>query len=225
MNPLLQKPKSLGMPHDLRLEGLRILHNILIYHNNVEVAVDYHVFDIQSFDIMIGHPLEKFIMEPPASSNLDVKLGRDSFSIPITRAKNLVAYSLPHSKLPEEVMYVSPFESPESSLEKDAEFFVKEEDDLGETIDLPKEEALARPLVELKPLPTSLRYAFLNDDTETPVIINDKISDEETSKLIAILEKHRLVFGYSLQDLKGINPTLCTHHIPIDPSSTPSREP
>jgi hypothetical protein len=30
---------------------------------------------------------------------------------------------------------------------------------------------------------------------------------------------------YSLQDLKGISPTLRTHRIPIDPSSTSSREP
>jgi hypothetical protein len=45
------------------------------------------------------------------------------------------------------------------------------------------------------------------------------------SKLIAFLEKHRSVFGYSLPDLKGINPTLCTHRIPIDPASTPSHEP
>ena len=37
-------------------------------------------------------------------------------------------------------MSVSPFESPESSLEKDAKLFVEEEDDLGETIDLPQEE-------------------------------------------------------------------------------------
>ena len=58
-----------------RLEGLEILHNISIYHDNVEVALDYHVFDIQNFDIMIGHPLEKLIMEPPASGNLDIKLG------------------------------------------------------------------------------------------------------------------------------------------------------
>lgn len=40
-----------------------------------------------------------------------------------------------------------------------------------------------------------------------------------------ILEKNRFAFGYSLQDLKGIIPTLCTHRIPIDLSSTPSREP
>ena len=74
-------------------------------------------------------------------------------------------------------------------------------------------------------MPAGLRYAFLNGDKETPVIISDKLSDEETSKLIAILEKHRLVFGYSLQDLKGISPTLYAHLILIDPLSTPTREP
>ena len=103
--------------------------------------------------------------------------------------------SLPYPDLPKEVMPILPFDSTESSLEKDAKLFIEEEDDLGETIDLPQEEAPARPSVELKPLPTGLRYAFLNGDKETPVIISNKLSDVETSKLIAILEKHRSVFG------------------------------
>jgi hypothetical protein len=136
-----------------------------------------------------------------------------------------VAESLPYPNLPKEVMTVLTFDSLESSLEKDAKLFIEEEDDLGETIDLPIEEVPAQPPVELKPLPTGFRYAFLNGDKNTPVIISDKVSDEETSKLFSILEKHRLVFGYSLQDLKGISPTLCTHRIPIDPVSTPSCEP
>ena len=38
-------------------------------------------------------------------------------------------------------MLVSLFESPELSLEKDAKLFIEGEDDLGETIDLPQEEA------------------------------------------------------------------------------------
>ena len=66
------------------LEGLGILHNISLYHNNVEVALDFHVFDIQDFDIMIGHPLEKLFIEPPKSGDLEIKLGRDMFSVPIT---------------------------------------------------------------------------------------------------------------------------------------------
>src|SRR6185503_14506274 len=82
-----------------------------------------------------------------------------------------------------------------------------------------------RPPIVLKILPDGLRYAFLNGDTQTPVIISSHLSNKETAKLLAILEKHRPVFGYSLQDLKGISPTLSTHRIPIDPSCTPSREP
>ena len=90
---------------------------------------------------MIGRPLEKFL-KPSSSRDLDVKLGRDTFSIPITHAKNSVAKSLLHLDLPKEVMSVLPFDPPKSSLEKDAKLFIEEEDDLGETIDLPQEEAL-----------------------------------------------------------------------------------
>jgi len=92
---------------------------------------------------MIGHPLEKLLVHPPTLGDLDIKLGRDTFSIPITRAKNSVVESLPYPQLPEEVMSISPFESPESALEKNAKLFIEEEDDLGETINLPKEEVPA----------------------------------------------------------------------------------
>ena len=57
------------------------------------------------------------------------------------------------------------------------------------------------------------------------MIISDKLSDEETYKLITVLEKHRATFGYSLQDLKGISPILCTHRILTNPEITPSIEP
>jgi len=77
------------------------------------------------------------VLQPPSSGDLNVKLGRDTFSIPITQAKNSMVESLPHSKLPKQVMSVSPFKSLESSLEKDAKLFIEEEDDLGEAIDLP----------------------------------------------------------------------------------------
>ena len=90
---------------------------------------------------------------------------------------------------------------------------------------MPTHEQPPRQPIQMKPLPSGLCYAFPNGNTETPVIISDKLSDKETAKLIAVLEKHSVVFGYSLQDHKGISPTLCTHHIPIDSTKTPSREP
>ena len=57
------------------------------------------------------------------------------------------------------------------------------------------------------------------------MIISYKLLEDEAYKLITVLEKHLAAFGYSLQDLKGISPVLCTHRIPTNPEITPSREP
>jgi hypothetical protein len=111
----------------------------------------------------------------------------------------------------------------EPNLEDDAQFFIEEEDDQPRQPLDPFEEP-PKPTIELKPLPSGFRYIFLNNDPNTPVIISDKLSQEETFCLITVLEKHRSAFGYSLQYLKGINPALCTHRIPIDPDVLPSRE-
>ena len=110
-------------------------------------------------------------------------------------------------------------------LQKDAEKFIKEEDEPTEPIDISEFETPQRPPIKLKPLPAGLRYAFLHGDTESPVIISDKLSEEESARLITVLEKHQAVLGYSLHDLKGISPNLCTHHILLEPDITPSREP
>ena len=206
-------------------QGLRLVHNIMIQHEDAILTLDFHIFDDVNFSMLIGHPLEKFLIDPPKTGELDVKLGRNTLAIPFTQAKNSRSEPLPYPIQPNEVVSVLPFESPESSLEKDANHFIEEKDDLGETFELPKEEVPTTPQVELKTLPKGLRYAFLNGNKNTPIIISDKLFDEEMAKLIAILEKHRLVFGYSLQDLKGISPTRCTHRIPIDPTSSPSHEP
>jgi hypothetical protein len=83
--------KSFRITKHSNLKGLRILHNITLHHNNVEMALDFHVFDKTNFDILIGHPLEKLFLDPPKIGDLDVKLGRDTFTIPITRVKNSMA--------------------------------------------------------------------------------------------------------------------------------------
>jgi len=82
----------------------------------------------------------------------------------------------------------------------------------------------SRPPIELKPLPPSLKYVFLNDNPGTPVITSNKLSQDETHRLVTVLERHRSAIGYSLHDLKGISAAICTHRIPTDPDIPPSRE-
>jgi hypothetical protein len=173
--PLAPTNKSFRIAPRNNLKGIGLLHNVTIHHDKVKMALNFHIFDTKDFDIMIGHPLEKLITEPPKTGELDVKLGRDTFTIPITRAKNSVVDTLPYHELPKGVMSVL-----------DVKLFIKEEDELGESIDLRQEKAPTRPPVELKSLLAGLRYAFLNDGKEAPVIISDKLTDEETSKLIVI---------------------------------------
>jgi hypothetical protein len=71
--------KSLRVAPRSNLEGRGILHNIIVHHDNVEMVLDFHVFDIQDFDVMIGHPLEKLFIEPPTLGDLDIKLGERHF--------------------------------------------------------------------------------------------------------------------------------------------------
>ena len=114
----------------------------------------------------------------------------------------------------------------EPNLEDDAQFFIEEQDE-NPTEPKPLDELLEqpKPTIKLKHLPSDLRFAFLNNDHDSPVIISDELSQEKSLCLIIVLGKHRFAFGYSFQDLKGISPALCTHHIPTDPNSIPSREP
>jgi hypothetical protein len=70
-----------------------------------------------------------------------------------------------------------------------------------------------------------LDMPFLHNDSESPVIINDQLTQEEIHRLVTILEQHHSAFGYSLQDFKGISRALCTHRIPTNPDVLPSREP
>jgi hypothetical protein len=113
----------------------------------------------------------------------------------------------------------------DSGLEDDAKVFIEEEADYSEPEPLDEFAEPPRPPIELKPLPIDFRYTFLDDDLELPMIISDKLTQEQTLRLMAVLERHHSTFGYSLQDLKGISYALCTHHIPTDPSISPTREP
>ncbi|CAM8941541.1 unnamed protein product [Rhodiola kirilowii] len=78
--------------------------------------------------------------------------------------------------------------------------------------------------VELKALPTSLRYEFLGPNSSLPIIVNSSLNDVETSKLLDVVRKHKDAIGYSIDDLKGISPNLCMHEINLESDSMPSRE-
>jgi hypothetical protein len=85
-------------------------------------------------------------------------------------------------------------------------------EDIGEI----KPEEPQVPEVDLKPLPKGLKYEFWWPDKTYLVIMSDELSPEENEKLLNLLKKHRKVIGYSITDLKGLSPAICTHRIPME---------
>jgi hypothetical protein len=109
---------------------------------------------------------------------LNIRLEKNfELSVPITLSLNAKIEPIPELDPVEEVKVASLDDLIESNFEDDAQFFIEEEDK-GPTDPEPLDELLELPKssIELKHLPSGLRYAFLNNDQDSSVIISDKLS-------------------------------------------------
>ena len=99
------------------MEGIRILHDIPIWYDKTELALEFHIFEVQDFDILIGHPVDKMFQNISPLGTLDVTLGGRDISLPILRSKDSMTEPTPQEEIADEVEAVLPMETPESSLE------------------------------------------------------------------------------------------------------------
>ena len=129
--------KLLIHPSHHILEGLGIVRDVTFGHEEMEVILDFYVFEVLDFDLMIGIPIEKLLTKAPTSADFHFTLGKESFSLPITTSRYTITEE-PSEEVDEEVMAIFPFESPEAALEKDAEDFILEEAESEETYELPQ---------------------------------------------------------------------------------------
>ena len=142
------------------------------------VRLNFHVFEDLDFDFLIGHPIKTLLKDVPKEGYLNIKLGKDTLHIPIDRALKCSVEDPPILEPIEKIMATSVLETFESDLEKDIEGnpeeVIETDEDSNETFELPEAKKPSRPPIELKPLPSGLRYALLNSDVESPMIISDK---------------------------------------------------
>src|ERR1051325_3921746 len=98
-----------------------------------------------------------------------------------------------------------PWEEEEESLKKD----LKDEDQK----------------LELKELPSHLKYVFLEEGGKKPVIISNTLSENEEESLIEVLKSNKNAIGWVLADLKGISPAYCMHNIMMEDEYKPVAQP
>ena len=66
------------------------------------------------------------------------------------------------------------------------------------------------PFLELKTLPSTLKYPFLDEEKAKPVIISSKLDMKQEEQLLEVLRRNEETIGWTLMDLKGLDPSLCT---------------
>ena len=76
----------------------------------------------------------------------------------------------------------------------------------------------------LKELPSHLKYEFLEPEKRKPVIISAALTEDEKQKLLVILRKYKEAIAWSIDDLKGINPSICMHKILLEDNAKTSIE-
>jgi hypothetical protein len=157
-----------------------IFHFIPIKVDKTKVYLSFYIFNTWEFDLLIGNPLERIIHEGRYGS-VNVHLGKSlNLSIPITESLHTKMELSPEQEPMEGIMAMSFLESSDKDLEEVAKDFIEEIEQPRNPLPLDETHEPPKSPIELKPLPSGLKYAFLNDNKESPVIISDKLSEYET---------------------------------------------
>ncbi|GKB10582.1 reverse transcriptase domain-containing protein [Tanacetum coccineum] len=77
------------------------------------------------------------------------------------------------------------------------------------------------PELELKDLPSNLEYAFLEGTDKLPIIISKELKDEEKAALLKVLKSHKRAIAWKIFNIKGIDPSFCTHKILMEDDFKP----
>nr|XP_043631560.1 probable disease resistance protein At4g27220 [Erigeron canadensis] len=80
------------------------------------------------------------------------------------------------------------------------------------------------PQVELKELPSHLKYAFLGEEQTLPVIIASNLEEVQEKALLKVLKENKAAIGWTIADLKGISPSIVMHKIITNSEAKPSRD-
>ncbi|XP_021746437.1 uncharacterized protein LOC110712285 [Chenopodium quinoa] len=178
--------------------------------------VDFYVLEMDEDEIIpiiLGRPFlatSKAIIDVK-EGKMTLKVDNDSIEFDLNKVGDQK-----EMQLYEEMLDEKEETTPDQEMPQPYEVFQVEEEEISNGKVAPK--------VELKPLPSGLRYVFLDVNDTFPVIINANLTEEQTSSLINVLKMHRKALGYTLDDLKGISPSLCMHKIDLEEGAKPCRQ-
>ncbi|CAN6566312.1 unnamed protein product [Malus baccata var. baccata] len=207
-----------------------------VYSGTLSMEFDGEVVNFNLSD-SIKYPSEDHscfsidIIDPLAQGYLD-DLNNDALEKVITRGMELKTkgadssvthgiHGLGHAVPPSEDL-IEVVAALESSPKLDGKYTTRESIPISTNKLLPS--IIQAPILELKPLPSHLKYIFLGENETLPAIISSSLTAQEEEKLLRVLKEFKSALGWTLADIKGISPTTCMHHIFLEEGAKPTRE-
>ena len=121
--------KSCPSGHILKCRGVASAMPLMI--DKIEVNLDFHIFDILDFDLLLGSPFEKLLT---SQRSLDKMLRKAASATTTSCLENPMAKHLPKPNLLKEMVYESPFISSEPVLFEMVGTAISKEYDSNETL-------------------------------------------------------------------------------------------
>jgi hypothetical protein len=147
--------------------------------DKIEVRLDFHIYDVIDFDLLLGYPLEKLLNTSQGS--LDEKLREPASAIATSCLDNPMEKPHLEQNPLEKVMYGSPFMSSETILFEAAKPATSEEYDSEEILHLGEDERSSSPSIKFEPLPAAPEYVVHDCDRDPTIIIHDESLEMEDS--------------------------------------------
>src|SRR6185312_926056 len=187
--PLTPTDMYFKSPSGLYFECRGIARDVPITIDKIEVHLDFYIYDILNFDLLLGLPLENLLA---SHGSLDEKVRKTGSATATPHLDNLLAKPLLEQNPLKEMMHTSPFISSEPVLLGVLES--SEEYDSEDSLDFCEDERSSSPLIEFEPLPAGLEYVVLDLNRESTSSFHDESLEMEKSWAKELCEAPTLEF-------------------------------
>ena len=201
-----------------------IVEDVLVKVENYYFLVDFIIMDMKSTKdftdapIILGRPFlaTTIAITDWGKGEVIFLVGHSTMKVSINKLMRHPSYES------DEVGVIDIYEDPKITSCIEETMATIEDGSIEEPEDDPFPSSEMTP--ELKPLPSTLKYDFLDHQCANPMIISSQLDKDRKERLLAFLRGRMEAIGWKLSDLKGIDPSLCTLWIFLEEDSRPSRE-
>ncbi|RDY03525.1 hypothetical protein CR513_12889, partial [Mucuna pruriens] len=186
-----------------------ILKDVLVQVNELIFPTDFYVLDLEDetsgtgYTLILGRP---FLMI--AKTKIDVHVGTLSMEFGDTLVQFNILEAMKHPTEDHSLFCIV-------LIDELVEEYLKATNDNSSSLPPP---------MEMKPLPSHLKYAYLDTEQQLLVIIAKNLHQEQEDKLLHVLRRHKKAIGWKLSKLLGINPSICMHRILMEEEAKPRRQ-